>query len=208
MGCQIVKGCAGQRGNLTLPKGGVILRSGVLGIFKVQGLTANGKNPSTILCTPVRLHERKLNSIQLRPSSSLAFRAILGHSSREAYHAFPNHRRISLFTRVGHRGIRANRASIFPATCAYWRRRYAEGAPAPVYGRANTLPAVPDQCSTCRRAPRLPWLPYGMQRALLRASTAAPAASRYWRITAAIKASAGGGVLSELPRLNCQIQKK
>ena len=42
-----------------------------------------------------------------------------------------------------------------------------QAAPALGQRRQNSLQAMPDQCGTCRRPPRLSWLPYGMRRALL-----------------------------------------
>jgi hypothetical protein len=46
-------------GKLTLPNGGVILRSGVLGIFEARILSANGKVTATALRPPVRMKEMK-----------------------------------------------------------------------------------------------------------------------------------------------------
>jgi hypothetical protein len=52
---------AGQLPSLALPKGGVLLRSGVLGIFNSRTQTVNGKDMSTAKRTPMRTREMKPN---------------------------------------------------------------------------------------------------------------------------------------------------
>jgi hypothetical protein len=82
------------------------------------------------------------------------------HSPR-GNNALSDYRRVFLRTGIGYGRICPNHSAISPS--AYDRHEhgnYAAGAPELVYkGRQNTLPAVPEQCCTCRRAPCLPWLP-------------------------------------------------
>ena len=58
------RACAGQRPNLPLPKSGVILRSGVLGIFNSRTPTVKSRNKSPAKRTPTRMREMRPNSVE------------------------------------------------------------------------------------------------------------------------------------------------
>ena len=60
--CRSNKGAPGVDGqDLALRNGGVLLRSGVLGIFNSRTQTVKGKNMSTAKRTPMRTREMKPN---------------------------------------------------------------------------------------------------------------------------------------------------
>lgn len=95
------------------------------------------------------------------------------------FNAFPDYRRIDLRTCIGHGRIRPshsaisprgpNHSAICPVACdGRGSGRYAAGTPELVSKRRqNALPAMPEQCCTCRRAPCLSWLSHSVPRAFL-----------------------------------------